>query len=262
MFSSLSSALHSKHAGELRPQDHDSVKPSLSNVTDRLASLGIGETIEIPSVTQVTAKLSSLYLEDHESMPGAFSPSSSAASCLYLRNTGPLSFLMEIQSLETLITAATLTATLMDTSTDDKLFTSSTQFYEHKSSTLPTLIQSLDVNMAMQGLEAAAKPKRMLPCSPAFHPGCQSGHRPLPNHLKPRSRSLSPTPLKASKIEQEELNALDRLQQTFDQHYSLVFDSAFTLLAVDLQCIRLDEVTKFLLEGLARIKELETKMRS
>lgn len=231
-------------------------------MTDGLASLDIGETIGIPSVTQVTAKLSSLHLEDHESMPGAFSPSSSAAPRLSLRNTGPLPFSTETESLETLVTAATLTATPMDTSTHDKLFTSSAQFYEHKSSTLPTSIQSLDVNTAMQGLEAAAKPKKTLPRSPAFRPGRQFGRSPLPNHSKPRSRSPSPTPPKAGKIEQEELNALDRLQQTFDRHYSLVFDSAFASLAVDLQCVRLDEATKFLLEGLARIEELETKMRS
>ncbi|KAE9407636.1 hypothetical protein BT96DRAFT_986298 [Gymnopus androsaceus JB14] len=187
MFSSLFSALHSKHAGEMKPQDHDSVESSLSNVTDGLASLDIGETIEIPSVTQFTAKLSSLHLEDYGSMPGAFSPSSSAAPCLSLWNTGPLPFSMETELLETLVTTATLTATPMETLTQNKLFTSSAQFYKHESSTLPTLIQSLDVNIAMQGLEAAAKPKKMLPCSPAFHPGCQFGLSPLPNHSKPRS---------------------------------------------------------------------------
>ena len=87
-------------------------------MTDGLASLDIRDTLEIPSVTQVTAKLSSLHLEDHESMPGAFSRSS-AAPCLSLRNAGPLPLSTETESLETLVTAATLTATPMDTSTHD-----------------------------------------------------------------------------------------------------------------------------------------------
>lgn len=224
-------------------------------MTDGLASLEIADIAKTTSVRQVTAQLSSLHLGDPESMPGAFSSQSSATRM----HAGTLPSSTETDALETLVTAATLTATPMDISTHDKLFTSSARFYEDRSSTLPTSVQSLDLATAMQGLEAAAKAKKTPPRSPAFRPGRQFGRSPLPNHLKPRSRSPSTTP---RKLEQEELLALDRLQQTFDRHYSLIFDDGFASLAVDLQCSRLDEATKFLLEGLARIEDLTAKTRS
>lgn len=140
----------------------------------------------------------------------------------------------------------------MDISTHDKLFTSSAEFYHNRGATLPASVQSLDVNTAIQGLEAVAKLK------PTPRPGRQF-RSPLAKHSKvAKSRSPSPT---LGKVEQEDTNALKRLRRQFDHHYSQVFDSTFASLGTDLQCARLDDATKFILKGLLDIEQLDTKAR-
>ncbi|KAE9402126.1 hypothetical protein BT96DRAFT_937422 [Gymnopus androsaceus JB14] len=65
---------------------------------------------------------------------------------------------LTINSLETLLTAATLTAKPLDTSTHNKLFTSSTEFYQHTTATLPNTIENLDVSSAAKREMAFIQP--------------------------------------------------------------------------------------------------------
>ncbi|KAF9056966.1 hypothetical protein BDP27DRAFT_1433142 [Rhodocollybia butyracea] len=64
------------------------------------------------------------------------------------------------------------------------------------------------------------------------------------------------------KKEQESVNLLERLGRQFEHHYARIFaDSGFATLSTSSQCLRLDEATSWLQEGLESLDNLEKKTR-
>lgn len=164
-----------------------------------------------------------------------------------------------IDSLETLLTAATLTAKPLDTSTHNKLFTSSAEFYHHTTATLPNTIETLDVSNAVQGLQAVAQAKR-----PSFTAanriGRQFGSR--PRYAKvPTSRSPSPTQKYTQKIEADELKTLKKIEKGCDEHHAQIFDRDFASLSTNSKCGRLDDATAFLREALGQIHGFDSRSK-
>lgn len=110
-----------------------------------------------------------------------------------------------LRALETLVTAATVTARPVDASTHEPLFMSSSQFYEHRIALDPQELQSLNISDAVESLEAIAA---KAPPPPMFHPNQQFRQRPLlkPPESPPRSHSRSPPPVspRVGKIERDE----------------------------------------------------------
>ncbi|KAE9390466.1 hypothetical protein BT96DRAFT_1002217 [Gymnopus androsaceus JB14] len=86
----------------------------------------------------------------------------------------------------------------MDTLAHNKLFTSSTEFYQHHSAGMPST-QSLDPSEALTRLNAAANTKQAMP---AYQPGHSFGCIPTSN---PMHQMCSPSPfLPLTKIHQKE----------------------------------------------------------
>lgn len=168
-----------------------------------------------------------------------------------------------LESLETLLAAAVLTSTPVDVTTHDKLFTSSSEFYDPQNSSVPDSWQPLDVSSALQGLEAVAKPKR--PSFPsAFRPGRQFGRQAVYSQpRKPKSRSRSPsTSTINGKVEADEVKELDSLATQLLHHRGQVLDDSFSSLSSSLQVEKLDQATSFVNYGLNRISHFATKART
>ncbi|KAE9384924.1 hypothetical protein BT96DRAFT_1093799 [Gymnopus androsaceus JB14] len=204
------------------------------------------------SLSPVINAMNSLHLEDLP-MPGAFTLNDNLQSAskssmimsrfLYrcksnfteapLENT-PTALELTINSLETLLTAATLTAKPLDTSTHNKLFTSSAEFYHHTTATLPNTIENLDISSAAQGLQAVAQAKR-----PSFTAANRIGHQ----------------------FEADELKTLKKIEKGCDEHHAQIFDCDFASLSTNSKCGRLDDATAFLCEALRQIHGFDSRSK-
>jgi hypothetical protein len=146
----------------------------------------------------------------------------------------------------------------MDTSTHDKLFSSSAEFYQRGSTRLPDSVHSLDLNSALTGIEAVVKSKMTSVASP-FRPSGQFARRSVPR--PPKSRSPSPSTRPKGKIEKDELQFLEQLDQKFDYHHAQIFNGDFASLSYASQCVRMDEATAWLQVGLQRLDKLDERSR-
>lgn len=165
-----------------------------------------------------------------------------------------------LESLEALLAAAVLTSTPVDVTTHDKLFTSSSEFYDPQNSSVPDSLQPLDVSSAMQGLEAVAKSKRPS-FPPAFRPGRQFGRQAV--YSQPRKqKSHSPsTSTIHGKVEADEVKELDSLATQLLHHRGQILDDSFSVLSSSLQVEKLDQATSFVNYGLNHISHFATKAR-
>ncbi|KAF9063916.1 hypothetical protein BDP27DRAFT_1426386 [Rhodocollybia butyracea] len=160
-----------------------------------------------------------------------------------------------LESLETLLAAATLTKDIVDTSAHNKLFSSSFEFYQSRSTALPDAMHSLDFDSSLKGIQADIHLKH----SPAFRTGGKFTRSSIP---RPKSQSQSPSSKLKGKKEQESVDLLERLGRQFEHHYARIFvDSGFATLSTSSQCSRLDEATSWLQEGLESLDNLEKKTR-
>ena len=187
--------------------------------------------------------MASLYLEEHPLLPTAqgVNPATGASSTN--------------DSLEMLITASELLATPMDTLAHNKLFTSSTEFYQHHSAGMPSM-RSLDPSEALTGLNAVANMKRAVP---AFRPGRSFGRMPTPNPTR-QTRSPSPS-LPPTKIHQKEAQRLQLLEEQFEKYHHQVFDEDFASQTEEVQQRMLDEVNTWLERNLVTLGNLEERAR-
>ncbi|KAK7451664.1 hypothetical protein VKT23_012341 [Stygiomarasmius scandens] len=238
-----------------------------------------------PSPSQLAGRLEALCLDDDEAytMPGSFSSNQSSAHITNQDNPSTPSRTQNraipglpprmeasngdvttrsITTMESLVAAATLTATPIDVSSHDKLFTSSDEFYQKKTATLPDSLRSLDLADAVESLDAvmqASKPS----FSPAFRPSLRFGRSPPPKHLSQTVKSRSPSPIghHLGKLERDESKELEQMNKKLHHHIASVFDVAFASLSVDSQWAAVDAATDFLRKGLVRVGDLETKQK-
>lgn len=166
-----------------------------------------------------------------------------------------------LEYLETLVTAATLTSSSVDTLGHGKLFSSSAEFYENRRPMVPDTLQSLDMPSAMQGLTAVVNGRK--PASPpAFRPGRQFGRRQIPVYSL-LSQQCSPPPSPGvSKVVADEVKDLDRLEETLRNLQMKVLDDSFNTLSEDAKCENLDAATTFVKDGLSRIAHFEAKYKA
>lgn len=165
-----------------------------------------------------------------------------------------------LESLETLLSAAILTSTPVDTLSHGKLFTSSSEFYDPQNSSVPDSFQPLDVSSAIQGLEAVTQGRR----PPASRPGRQFGRQAVysrPRMSKSRSRSPS-SPKVNGKVEADELKELDSLSDQLTHHHTQILNDSFSSLSSHSQSDKLEKATAFVNYGLSRISHFETKSRA
>ncbi|KAE9385263.1 hypothetical protein BT96DRAFT_1007226 [Gymnopus androsaceus JB14] len=195
------------------------------------------------SVSGVTAQMASLYLEEPPLLPTAQGVNLATGAS----STNNL--------LETLITASELLATPMDTLAHNKLFTSSTEFYQHHSVGLPSM-RSLDPSEALTRLNAVANMKRVMP---AYQPGCSFGRMPTPNPMR-QTRSPSPS-LPPTKIHQKEAQTLQLLKEQFKKYHHQVFNKDFASQMEEVQQRMLDEVNTWLERNLVTLGNLEERAR-
>ncbi|KAE9390813.1 hypothetical protein BT96DRAFT_1001951 [Gymnopus androsaceus JB14] len=225
---------------------------SISDIDSRMQSLHLDERASPQakdvnhntcSVSGVTAQMVSLYPEEPPLLPTAqgVNPATGASSTN--------------NSLETLITASELLATPMDTLAHNKLFTSSTEFYQHHSTGLPSM-RSLDPSEALTGLNAVANMKRVVP---AYRPGRSFGRMPTPNPTR-QTRSPSPS-LPPTKIHQKEAQTLQLLKEQFKKYHHQVFDEDFASQMEEVQQRMLDEVNTWLERNLVTLGNLEERAR-
>ncbi|KIK53382.1 hypothetical protein GYMLUDRAFT_63755 [Collybiopsis luxurians FD-317 M1] len=170
MFSSILNAIR------LRSFYSDDDDPQLPTVlaTKALVSLHLmddpsipgGFSLESPGVSQIEGELDSLHLEDLLSLI-----ESSVRTCA--EGNKPQDHLVPsasstLNALEMLITASIFMSTHMDTSSHNKLFSSSSEFYKQQGSTVPSSLQSLDISSAMQGISAIVNSEKpsSIPASP------------------------------------------------------------------------------------------------
>lgn len=153
--------------------------------------------------------------------------------------------------MEALVTASALSATPIDTLHHNKLFSSSTQFYEDHSAAIPS-IKSLDPSAALDGLHALTN--RVLP---AFRPGRTFGRRTTPNSAR-QTRSPSPS-LLPTKIQEREACTLQQLEQQFDSYHRQIFDGDFVAQSEAVQQTLLDEVNTWLEKGMITLRTLEER---
>ncbi|KAJ3764773.1 hypothetical protein FB446DRAFT_12318 [Lentinula raphanica] len=240
-----------------RVTEHDVLQPMspMSRVTSEMAQLHLESPLRSP-ITQLQEDISTLHLDDNP-MPGSFLRDRDSDKTHGSTNI-PNESSSALESLETLITAATLTSSPMDTSSHNKLFSGASEFYQDASTHIPSSVQSLDIHSAMKSLAAVSQPRKPS-VLPAFRPGRQFARQSIPR--KSNSRSPSPTGSRLGKVERDELNMLQKLTQEFDSHHTDIFSSDFTALSTDLQCRRLDAVTEWLNDGLALIETYEERAK-
>lgn len=171
----------------------------------------------------------------------------------------------QLRNVETLITAAVLTATPVDTTIHNKLFMSSSEFYQERAPLASQTLKPLDISDAVESLETLAT---MQPTSslPTLRPG-QRHRRSLPlTQAKPpprQSRSRSPSRLSRhiGKIERTQLTEIERLRDRYEQLHAQIFNASFAMLSVESQTTLLDEATAFLKRGLKTLGDFDLKAK-
>ena len=153
--------------------------------------------------------------------------------------------------LEALVTALVLSVTPTDTLHHNKLFSSSTKFYEDHSAAIPSM-KSLDPSAALDGLHALTN--QVLP---AFQPGRTFGRRTTPNSAR-QTRSPSPSLLR-TKIQEREAHTLQQLKQQFNLYHCQIFDEDLAAQTEAVQQTLLDEVNRWLEKGIVTLKTLEER---
>lgn len=172
-----------------------------------------------------------------------------------------------LQQLETLITAATITSEPLDTSDHSKLFTSSSEFYQQRGSTIPDTLQSLDVSTAMQSINAVISSNKRWPL-PAFRPGRQFGRQSTPVYSRAGCCGKPPTPSRAPPAEKlgqavcDEIELLAEFKTVLDTFQSEILNDAFDALPEDTKCEKLDKASAFVKDALAHIAKLEGRAKA
>lgn len=213
----------------------------MSRVTKQMAKL----CLESP-------KLAHEPLDDDSTMPGSF----------LFSEIAPLDASPLMEMLETVLTAAVLTDSPNNQS-HHKLFSSAAECYEDSGAILPSSLWSLDLTTAMQSIAAVTKTPST-PETPSILPARQAGSQrftsksvlPSSNSSPPSSASLS-----AGKVEKAEASVLDHLCTEFEAYHAELFSGHFIALSAELQCQKLDKVTKWLNNGLVTIEGYEERMR-
>lgn len=192
-------------------------------------------------------------LDDDSTMPGSF----------LINEIAPLDDLPSMETLETLLTAAVLTDSANNQSHHHKLFSSAAECYEDSGATLPSSLRSLDLSTAMQSIAAITKTPST-PKTPSVPPARQAGGRRFTSKSILSSSNSSPpsaASLSAGKVERAEACVLDRLCTEFEPYHAELFSGHFVALSEELQCQKLDKVTKWLNDGLVAIEGYEERMR-
>ncbi|KAF5390401.1 hypothetical protein D9757_005190 [Collybiopsis confluens] len=207
-------------------------------------------------LTTVTAQMAKLWLqslnlvneplEDEGAMPGSFLFNEAAPS-----DSSP-----SMDALETLLTAAVLTDGPTDESHHHRLFSSAAECYEDSGPNFPSSPQPLDVTTALQSLAALTK-------TPSVSPARQAGGRRFTSKaiVSPSKPSLPPSSPSSGKIEKEESCALDHLSTEFKAYQTELLDGHFAALSTELQCQKLDRISKWLNDGLVAIENYEERMK-
>lgn len=164
--------------------------------------------------------------------------------------------------LETLLTASILTATPMNTSSHDKLFTLSADFYQARGNFLPASVRPLDTSVAMASIEAVANARKPS-VSPVYRSGRQFVRSSLPSHPDSHSRSPSPSSVHPlGKLERDQSKELERLDQDFHQLHARIFeDVGFASLSVEEKCTILNNSSSFAKKALARLETFESNAK-
>ncbi|KAJ3964303.1 hypothetical protein EV361DRAFT_71022 [Lentinula raphanica] len=220
----------------------------MSRITSEMAKMHLDSPQRSP-ISQLRDGLSALHL-DVDPIPGSFL-FDEASFKPQVGDEIPNESSSTLESMETLITAATLTANPMDTSTHNKLFSGADEFYGDAGANIPSSVQPLDLNAALESLVAVSQPRKPS-VAPAFRPGRQFARQSIPR--KSNSRSPSPSGPRIGKVERDELKTLQKLNQEFETYHAQIFCDGFTALPTDLQCRSLDEVTNWLNKGLTLIE--------
>ncbi|KAF9268617.1 hypothetical protein L218DRAFT_994458 [Marasmius fiardii PR-910] len=237
------------------------------------------------SVSAVAAQFNSLRLQERHEIPGAFPPTwdgdAPQVYDIYAQSSG-----LPDNSLETYLTAATLTATSLDTRAHNRVFSSSSAFYERSISSLPDSLASLGISDATDALEAVAMAP-IPPRSPAFPTGHQFGRATFSDHLNPSPKAsdaaskipplppasrpgrqfgrapvsnnlvdLSPIEIPMSKTETDAMKDLARTRGKVDHHQRQVLGDDFPSLSADTQHTRVHEAKAFATERLGHVEQL------
>lgn len=162
------------------------------------------------------------------------------------------------------MTAAAWTATPVDTTTHQKLFMSSDEFYQDRVALSAQTSNSFNFQDAVESLEAVATVKAT--SSSALRPKRRFGKSSLPERQsassQSRSRSPSPTSIhRAGKIERDERREINRLSTRYEELHTQIFNENFATITADPypQTALLDEATTFLKGSLKRLKDLDRK---
>ncbi|KAJ3780664.1 hypothetical protein GGU10DRAFT_336981, partial [Lentinula aff. detonsa] len=173
----------------------------------------------------------------------------------------------QLEHLDTLITAATMTSEPIDTSGHARLFVSSSEFYEQRESSVPDSLQSLDILNAMQSLNAVFTSSKTRPL-PASRPSRQFGRQ---THLRSgtdgKSGSLSlvvpASPAKGlSKVGSGEAELLAELSENLCSFQVEVLDDAFDTCTKAAKYKKIDEASAFVKHALAQLVTLEKRATS
>ncbi|KAJ3991181.1 hypothetical protein F5050DRAFT_1872362 [Lentinula boryana] len=260
MFSSLRNLLPYGQSPQQTPVD----TPSESLDTPRghaEASTPIPMSPMSP-MSKVTKQMSKLNLEspklaheplDDNTMPGSF----------LINEVASLDASPSMEMLETLLTATVLTDIPNNQSHHHKLFSSAAECYEDSGAILPSSLRSLDLNTVMQSIASVVKTPST-PKTPSIPPTRQAGGRRFTSKSIPSSSNSSPpspASLSAGKVERTEACVLDHLWTEFEAYHAELFSGHFIALSAELQCQKLDKVTKWLSDGLVTIEGYEERMR-
>jgi hypothetical protein len=174
----------------------------------------------------------------------------------------------ELERLDTLITAATMTSEPIDTSDHARLFTSSSEFYEHRESSVPDSLQFLDMSTVMQSLNAVFSSSKPRP-PPAFRPSRQFGRQPIHSQSGREGQLASFLPgllaLPAKglfKVGSEEVELLVELSEKLRSFQVDILDDAFETLTEVAKCKKIDEASAFVKNALAHLVTLENRATS
>ncbi|KAF9256930.1 hypothetical protein L218DRAFT_158699 [Marasmius fiardii PR-910] len=186
---------------------------------------------------------------------------------MYLQRSEPTESSLNL--FETYLTVATLTATPINPHTHNRLFSSSTEFYEQTMSSLPDSLTPLDLPDVSEALLATTMPAQsppvITPLKPStFRPGRLFGRSPVPNHKfsPPRSTPVSSSPEpKAGKVDGDTMKTLKQLHEKLAQHRALVFTGRFSSLAPDDRRWRVDDALAFARESLTATENLRSKAK-
>ncbi|KAJ3979062.1 hypothetical protein F5890DRAFT_1478832, partial [Lentinula detonsa] len=173
----------------------------------------------------------------------------------------------QLEHIDTLITAATMTSEPIDTSGHARLFVSSSEFYEQQESSVPDSPQSLDMLTVMQSLNAVFISNKTRPL-PAFRPSHQFGRQ---SHLQSgRNRKLtSPSPVVPAspvkglcKVGSGEAELIAELSENLRSFQVDVLDDAFDTCTEAAKYKKTDEALAFVKHALAHLVTLENRATS